>query len=358
MAEPAEWPASGPGSPGDRYPQLLRSERARWWLPLLGLLLAGTVLVLGAVVLVIAAYVLAAATGQSQDAFSDDALRADSVVGLLTNNLVIALMIPASLLAVLAVHRERVGLLAAVTGRPRWGLLGRLLGVAFVVVLVFFGVGFLLPGSGVAEGDAPSTVTLVGLLLVVLVTTPLQACAEEVGFRGYLSQAVASWFARPVVGTLVAGTVSAVLFALAHGLQDAWLFGDRLAFGVVASWLAWRTGGLEAPVALHVANNIVSLAYSAATGSLEASLLASTLDWQFAVLDVVMMVTFAAVVVRLVRGSDLAVRRVRPVPNAPVDPLDAAGAPGALSGPGPVGYPFPSTSSPPPAGGENPWGMG
>lgn len=354
MAELAEL-AGRPGEPGDRYPQLLRTERARWWRPLLGLLLAGTVLVLGAVALVTAAYVLAATTGQSEDAFSDDALQADSVVGLLTNNLVIALMIPASVLAVLAVHRERVGVLAAVTSRPRWGLLGRLLAVAFVVVLVFFGVGFLLPGPDGLQSDAPSTTTLLGLLVVVLVTTPLQASAEEVGFRGYLSQAVASWFARPVVGSLVAGAVSAVLFALAHGLQDGWLFGDRLAFGVVASWLAWRTGGLEAPVALHVANNIVSLVYSAVTGSLEASLLVSTLEWQFAVLDVVMMLTFAVVVHRWVRGSDLVVRRLRPSPAAPVDP---PGASAALSGPGPVGYPSPSTSSPPPAGGENPWGMG
>ena len=307
---------------------------------MVGLLFAGTVLVLGAVALVAVAYVLSAATGQSEDVFSDEALRADSVVGLLTNNLVIALMIPASVLAVVAVQRERPGVLASVTGRPRWGLLGRLLAVAFVVVLVFFGVGFLLPGSGVAEGDAPPMGTLVGLLVVVLVTTPLQACAEEVGFRGYLSQAVASWFGRPVVGSLVAGAVSAVLFALAHGLQDAWLFGDRLAFGVVASWLAWRTGGLEAPVALHVANNIVSLAYSASTGSLDASLLASTLDWQFAVLDVVMMLTFALVVHRVVRGREVAVRRL------------------TLAGPGAVGYPLPSTSNPPPAGGEDPWGMG
>ena len=62
------------------------------------------------------------------------------------------------------------------------------------------------------------------------------------------------------------------LFALAHGAQDAWLFGDRFAFALVASWLAWRTGGLEAPIALHVANNLVSLVFTASTGSLEESL--------------------------------------------------------------------------------------
>jgi uncharacterized protein len=348
--------APQPGVAGDRYPQLLRTGRATWWRPLLGLLLAGSTLVLGAVALVTAAYVLAAATGQSDDAISEETLNPDSPIGLLANNLVIAMMIPASLLAVLVVHRERVGWLAAVTGRPRWGLLGRLLVVAFVLVLVFFGVGFVLPSSSDLDVEAPSASTFLALLAVVLVTTPLQACAEEVGFRGYLSQAVASWFARPVVGSVVAGAVSSVLFALAHGLQDAWLFGDRLAFGLVASWLVWRTGGLEAPVALHVANNLVSLVYAAATGSLEASLLASTLEWQFAVLDVAMMVTFAVVVDRLARRWHLVVRRA---PHPPAVP--SAGPPGSaeiLSGPGAVGYPGPRPPTPPQAGSEQPWGMG
>ena len=48
-------------------------------------------------------------------------------------------------------------------------------------------------------------------------------------------------------------------------------------------------------------NNLVSLAFTASTGSLEESLSASTLEWQFAVLDVAMMLTFAFLVDRLVR---------------------------------------------------------
>lgn len=332
------------GGPGDRYPQLLRTSRARWWRPLLGLGLFGVTLVSAAVAVILASLVLAALTGSTEDPFSDESLRADSPVGLLANNLVIAMMVPAALFAVFVVHRERVGWLASVTGRPRWGLLGRLLGVAFLVVVVFFAASFLLPSDSGLEVDTPTASTLAGLVAVILLTTPLQAAAEEVGFRGYLSQAVASWFARPAAGTLTAGAVSAVLFALAHGTQDAWLFGDRLAFGAVASWLVWRTGGLEAAVALHVANNLVSLLYTAATGSLEDTLTASTLEWQFAAVDVAMMLTFAAVVHRLALRWDVAVRR---------EPL-----PVVLSGPVEVGYPGSRPPTPPPAGGENPWGMG
>ena len=332
-----------------RYPQLLRAlGEPGWWRPLVGLLFATVSLVAGAVGVVLAAVVVAALFGGSTgDGAVEDALSPDGPLGLLANNLVIAVMVPAVALAVYVVHRAPIGVLASVTLRPRWGLLWRFFLVALLLVVVSFAASFVLPGEGTGDGDVPAAGTLVGLLAVILLTTPLQAAAEEIGFRGYVSQAVASWFARPLVGTVVAGAVSGLLFALAHGTQDAALFGDRLAFGLTMSWLAWRTGGLEAPIALHVANNMVSLAFTAATGSLEESLTASTLAWSYALLDVAMMVAFAVVVHRLADRWGVAAVR-------PVSARDA----GALSGPGEVGYPGPRPPAPPPAGGDNPWGMG
>ena len=332
-------PAGTADSAGDTYPRLLRTPRWRWWRPLLGLLGLGFGVVFGGVVITLLAVIVVTATGASGDSVTEDALDPDTVLGLLANNLILATIIPAAALTVLVVHQERPGWLASVTGRVRWGLLARLAPLALVVVLVFFGLGLLVPGTAETDGSTPTTATLVGLLAVILLTTPLQAAAEETGFRGYITQAVSSWFARPVVGILVGGGVSAVCFALAHGVQDPWLFADRLCFGVVASWLAWRTGGLEASVALHTANNLVSLVVSAATGTLSDSLTASSLDWRLAALDVTMMVVFAVLVDRLVRRRPVATRRV----------LSATGA---------VGYPLQRPPTPPPAGRENPWGMG
>jgi membrane protease YdiL (CAAX protease family) len=332
-----------------RYPQLLRAlGEPGWWRPVVGLLFAAVSLVAGAVGVVLAAVVVAAVLdGSTGDDAMEEALSPDGPLGLLANNLVIAVMIPAAALAVPVVHRAPVGALASVTLRPRWGLLGRFFLVALLLVVVSFAASFVLPGEGTGDVDVPAAGTLIGLLAVILLTTPLQAAAEEVGFRGYVTQAVASWSARPVVGALVAGGVSGLLFALAHGTQDVALFGDRLAFGLTMSWLVWRTGGLEAAIALHVANNMVSLAFTAATGSLEESLTASTLAWSYALLDVAMMVAFAVVVHRL--ADRWGVQAVRPVTER-----DA----GALSGPGQVGYPGPRPPAPPPAGGDNPWGMG
>lgn len=353
MADPAVRPAD---APGDRYPQLLRTDRVSWWRPLMGLLLAGATLVSGAVVVALGALAVAAFTGSVAGPFADESLSADTPLGLLATNLVIAVMVPASVVAVVVVHRQGVGLLASVAGRVRWRMLGQFLALAFVVVAAFFAVSFLLPSSSTGDVEVPSAGTLLALLAVIALSTPLQAAAEEVGFRGYLSQAVAVWFSRPLAGTVVAATVSAVLFAIGHGGQDVWLFGDRLAFGLVASWLAWRTGGLEAPVALHVANNMVSLTFTAATGSLEDSLSASSLEWQFAVSDVVMMLTFAVLVHVLAGRRPVDVRRPAPAPAPPT--TAASGAAGSLSAPGEVGYPGARPSTPRPAGGEKPWGMG
>lgn len=328
---PAPLPAADP------HPRLLRTPTARWWRPVLGLLLAAAVVVAASVVIVLVATVLVGSGPIDQR--TEDALDPGTWQGLLANNLVILTIVPAAVLAVLVVHRERIGWLASVTGRPRWGLLWRFFLLAALVVVASYAASYLLPAGTELDGTSPSTGALLATLLVILLTTPLQALAEEVGFRGYLTQAVASWARRPAVGIGVGVAVSAVLFALAHGAQDPWLFGDRLSFGLVASWLAWRTGGLEAPVALHAANNLLSLGAAAFAGTLSDSLSLGTLDWQFAVLDVVSMLAFAAVVEGLVRRW--LPERVRVLSPAP-----------------PVGYPERRPSTPPPAGDASPWGMG
>jgi membrane protease YdiL (CAAX protease family) len=322
----------------DPHPRLLSTPRARWWRPVLGVLLAAAVVTIASVVVVLVATLLVGSGPVDQR--TEDALDPGTWQGLLANNLVILTIVPAAVLAVLVVHRERVGWLASVTGRPRWGLLWRFFLVALAVVVVSFALSYLLPTDTSLDGTTPSTTALVATLVVILLTTPLQSMAEEVGFRGYLTQAVASWARRPQAGIAAGVVVSATLFALAHGGQDPWLFADRFSFGLVASWLAWRTGGLEAPVALHAANNLVSLGAGAFAGTLSDSLSLSSLEWQFAVLDVLSMLAFAVVADRLARRW--APQRLRVLSPAP-----------------PVGYPERRPSTPSPTGDDaSPWGMG
>lgn len=307
---PASWPAPVPvpaGPPaGARYPDLLRGPRASWWRPLAGLALAALTW-LGAATAVFLVSLAPAlfVPGPTREALVGDLASEEPSVkplGLLGLNLSLAVVIVAVVVAVLAVHRGPVGVLHSVLGRLRWRWLGACTGVALAAIVVNTVLWAVLPAEAgeAAAGRGPDTVALLLLLLVVLATTPLQSAGEEYAFRGYLSQAIGVWFRWPVVPALVSGA----LFAFAHGAQDPWLWLDRFAFGLTASWAAWRTGGLEAPIAFHAVNNLLAIGIAVAAGDLDASLTVSDLPWPLFLADVVTFLVFAGLL-------ELATRRAR-----------------------------------------------
>ncbi|MDR0782697.1 MAG: CPBP family intramembrane metalloprotease [Propionibacteriaceae bacterium] len=127
-------------------------------------------------------------------------------------------------------------------------------------------------------------------LVVVLITTPFQALAEEVVFRGYLMQALGSvvrnvWF--PIIGT-------ALVFAIFHGVQNPWLFGSRFVFGILAGILVWRTGGLEAAVMIHIINNLFAFGLAIFMGNLVEIRTTTEVAWTQSLSDVVMFAVCAA----------------------------------------------------------------
>ncbi len=231
------------------YLHLMRTVNYRWWRPILGLLaFVGSYLVAA----VLVAFVFLAA-GVQVNLLQLDDLTDPLVLALANASLIVA--IPAVWLA-WVVHTERIGWSSSVLGRIRWRLLLRYAGLALPVM----GAGIAL--SLAVSGGIGTTAGFDGreyLLLVVIVvfTTPLQSAAEEYVFRGYLSQAIASWIPAVKVGAVVAALCTATLFSLAHAPGDWFTFLDRFAFGLAASAVVWLTGGLEAAIALHAANNVV-----------------------------------------------------------------------------------------------------
>ena len=298
-----------PGAPaqawGPRpYPQALRGPWHRWWRPLLGVavVLGAGLVGLIALTLVLAVSALLQMGGASgSPSILDDAWLV-SPWGLLSTNLVLAAGIPVAGLAVWAGQRWRPGFVSSVAGRVRWPLLlGSTTRAALVLVpALLIGVGVDAAASG-ALGDLASFAPepqWPALALVVLLTTPLQAAGEEYFFRGWLSQAIGSWCASPRVAVVLPALVSATLFALAHGAQDPWLFADRFAFGLVASVVVWRTGGLEGAIAVHAVNNVVAFAVAIAYGDLEASLGVTSASPWVVLLDVAAFATAGWVVAR------------------------------------------------------------
>lgn len=165
----------------------------------------------------------------------------------------IALLIPCVLGPIAIFWRRHVGYVHSVQGRLRWGWLGLCCALAFAVVGSSLGLTVL---ASAWTGDEVRVDSLdgagVAALAVVLLAVPFQAAAEEYVFRGGLLQLVGSWTrwaAIPVV-------LTSLLFAAGH-LYDFWGLVSVFLFGVVAAVMTIRTGGLEAAIALHIANNVV-----------------------------------------------------------------------------------------------------
>ncbi|ADB33877.1 Abortive infection protein [Kribbella flavida DSM 17836] len=236
--------------------------------------------------------------------------------GLLATNLTLIVLIPLTMLVATRLNRQTPGLLSSVVGRIRWRPLAWFGLVAIAVELLMLGVikvgGVeLLGGNGGVAADAAAVIA------VTLLTSTFQAAGEEYFFRGYLLQAVGAFVRSSVIAVLV----TTVLFTMAHGVwpwESPALFLDRFAFGLVAGMLVLRTGGLEAAIAAHAANNVMTFIYAALTDSVNASLNASDASWSLVAVDVSKFVLFGVVAVLLARKQNLATTCDLPLVHAPV----------------------------------------
>jgi membrane protease YdiL (CAAX protease family) len=242
------------------YHRLARETPAyRWWkLPVAALVIGAIYLGLSIVLVVVAAiYYAIVDNGTTLDDWLDavgdlDLTRLDFFV---FDMLGLAILIPSVLLGVQAVGPRPSGYLSSVTGGLRWGWLGRTMVISFAVFAVTLGVALAVTEvTDPAEISMPSGLgrdTVLAIVLVLLIV-PFQAAAEEYLFRGYLMQLVGSWsrFAfLPVI-------ISTPLFVAGHG-YELWGLLDVGVFGLTAAILTIRTGGLEAAIAAHTANNIL-----------------------------------------------------------------------------------------------------
>jgi membrane protease YdiL (CAAX protease family) len=269
----------------------MRSRDWAWWRPVLGLLLLSVVYAVAAMVVVVVSLL----TGVDPDLALLNLV--DPVVLLITNlSLIVA--IPSVWLAWAVAHGMRPGWSSSVLTRLRWRLMPRLVLLALLTLGLGIGLSVLL-GAGLGDRITGPIPDLGWLLLVVLLTTPLQSAAEEYLFRGYLSQAIAGWIRAPRAGAVVAAVVTAALFSMAHAPPDFMIFLDRFAFGLAASAVVWLTGGLEAAIVLHAVNNVIVFILAGSLGEgVVTETAASAIDAFFVLLSVLVMGAYVAVVAR------------------------------------------------------------
>lgn len=235
------------------YPAFLRTPRWRWWKPILAVLTAAVGYIIIATILQFAGLIL--------DGTLMEAATGKLVVGpwfFLGNNVGLAAMIAVAGLLSWAFFAQRPRWLSSVTGGFRWNWFFRCVGVVLPLWVIMLGVEYAIGGLPPDLGLKPYTVLM---LVGILLTTPLQAAGEEYLIRGLLTRAVGSYFSRDIVGWGVATIVASLTFMLMHGAGDPWLNVFYFTFGAAASWVTWKTGGLEAAVAIHVVNNLLSEAF-------------------------------------------------------------------------------------------------
>ncbi|SDQ13011.1 CPBP family intramembrane glutamic endopeptidase [Leucobacter chromiiresistens] len=253
------------------YHRLLRGvANYRWWRPLVLLLLSGVYFGVFTIIVSIAfipilmtdpSYLDGIVTGEGE------VLDTQVPVSVLLSLVSIIIMIPAVILAMLTLGMRPTGRVWSVAGRIRWGLLGRVSIAALLAVVVMnvAGIAFEIamdPASLSETAETSSsgadfdwTAAWTSLIIIVLLV-PLQATAEEVVFRGLFMQVLGSWLKSPWFGIVI----PSVGFALAH-IYDIWGLLSVGALGLVAGWLTWRTGGLEAAIAIHIVNNLIAFGF-------------------------------------------------------------------------------------------------
>ncbi len=263
------------------YPLVLCTPTYAWWRPVVGIAVAPVAMFILVPVLLLPLLALLVALdheGSFTEAF-ERTVNLDPVTwqGMLFVNLTLAALIPVTWGIVRFLHGVRPRWLASVGPGIRWRFFWSCFGISMIAIAAQLVLGSVLPGDPADLGGPVNDVDgrLVGLAVVVLLTTPLQAIGEEYLFRGYLMQAFGALTRRPWISVVV----SALLFALAHGVQNAPLFLDRLTFGLMAGYVVLRTGGLEAGIALHIWNNLVAFGLALSLGSIDDALTVTEVSW-------------------------------------------------------------------------------
>lgn len=235
------------------YHQFYRGPRFRWWKPLAAIAAFVVVWALGSVPPVVAA--LGWELLHNGGHIPSDVSELNTPSMFLANNVAIAVGIVAAVLVSWMVYRQRPRWLSSVEGHFRWRVFWRFLAIAIIGLGVAWAVEVAVSGG---VGEFTVTPATWALVVGIVLTTPFQAAGEEYAMRGLVFRSIASWFPNRWVGLVIGIIVNAVAFMFLHGAEDVWLNFYYFFVGTVFSILVWRTGGLEAAIAMHIANNLIS----------------------------------------------------------------------------------------------------
>ena len=302
-----------------RHHQFLHTPRRRWWKLPLALLVAGLAWVIGSSIATLPA--LAYDVIDQKIPLTDPVALRKFLTSIqthvtpaffLANNVGIVLMIPSAWLG-LIIYGQRPRWLSSVTGRLRWGWMFKLMAL---IAIPYLAMQAFAAFAGGFTGLSWRPYSLF-MILVVLLTTPLQCAGEEYGIRGLINRLLGS-YGSARISFWIGAIGSSAVFMFLHAAQDPYLNAFYFTFGMTACWMAWRTGGLEASIAMHVVNNVLAMSV------LPFSDFSSIFERGAGSANALELVPFAIVMIACVGLVEWQVRRTKPV---------AIAAPGATGGP-------------------------
>ncbi len=287
---------------GYGYSATLRDTyRNPWWTPLATVSL-GVVLyqLVSFAVFIIIGFIIAGQLGTQLLLSSfDPSLALDmSIFADLTNPISIiflfgsvAAMLPGFWWAVKIIKRQSFGSISSVFGHLRWAALGKSTILAFVLFFILNGASLALDlaNGGSVDFNIPSILTIVITLTVV----PVQCATEEYIFRGILLQGFGRWIPR--AAHILVPIIPAIIFTSLHNYD--WLgLSTVFSLGLITGYLAMYLGGLEAGIAIHIANNVTIVLFQS-IGLYDSSSDSSSMSWISVVLDIGIQLLFAAIIV-------------------------------------------------------------
>jgi uncharacterized protein len=252
----------------NHYLDAAHQGKNEWWRYVLGvILILGVGLVVGAIVSAIVGLILLLLTRPNPAIFSDgklferallDLFEQPTVPGFICQNLQFVVLMLGIAIAVKLIHQRRFRSLISpgATFSFRRFLTG--FGLWFGMMAVLLGISFLQsPGDLVLTFDP---LKWFGLLVAVLIMTPIQTGAEELFCRGYLMQGLGLLTRN----RLLLVSLPSMLFASAHFANPemargaVWMGLSYWAFGVFLAAVTLRDNRLELALGIHAANNMFS----------------------------------------------------------------------------------------------------
>jgi uncharacterized protein len=228
----------------DTYLEYARRGRNDWWRYVLTLALSIFLALLAGTGLMLAMILLAHV---DIGALSSELTSArDPIRFFIANGVLFAIMAASLVVFARVLQGKRFGDLV---GKVSWSYFARGFGVWLLIELVGTGIDYMLAPGGFRVTVSAGTWALGAAAAVGLFA---QTFAEELYFRGFVTQGLLLATRRPMLASLLSGLIFGVVHIPNGGPQAV----GAVIFGVAAAYIAIRTGGIACTLGVHFANNL------------------------------------------------------------------------------------------------------